>query len=126
MAKVVFSGGLVALAVGLSVFVGLSGRVSPQDTFIFAELDHNLPAGARILSDDPPELYYYTGRGGASLPNGTPQTLLDVARKYDIDYVVIMGGAESIPAGLQSILTDPPDFLTPMPGFRTRVYAIQR
>jgi hypothetical protein len=126
-AKRVFSRGLILIAIGLSVVIGSGGRVSPGDTAAFAELSQNLPADARILSDDPPKLYYYTGRGGASLPNGTPQTLLDVARRYEIDYVVIMGGADSIPAGLQSILTSPPGFLKPMPGFlNMRVYAIQR
>ena len=126
-AKIIFSGGLVAMAAILSVFIGSSGRVSPLgDTSIYDELRAALPADARILSDDPPELYYYTGIGGASLPNGTPEALLEVARRYQIDYVVIMGGADSIPAGLQSILDNPPDFLKPIPGSRMRVYAIQR
>ncbi|MBI1258610.1 MAG: hypothetical protein GC204_14170 [Chloroflexi bacterium] len=126
-AKMVFSGGLVALAVGLSWFIGMAGRVSPiGDTSGYDELPAALPADARILSDDPPQLYYYTGMGGASLPNGTPETLLEVARQYDIDYVVIMGGADSIPAGLQSILDNPPAFLKLIPGSGMRVYAIQR
>ncbi len=127
-AKIFFSGGLVALAIIISYFIGMSGRVSLKgDTSVYDELSAALPADARILSDDPPELYYYTGRGGASLPNGTPETLLEVARKYEIDYVVIMGSADSMPAGLQSILENPPDFLKPELGFlNMRVYAIQR
>ena len=78
------------------------------------------------MSDDPPELYYYTGMGGASLPNGTSETLLEVARRYQIDYVVIMGGADSLPAGMQSIIDNPPDFLKQIAGLQMRVYAIQR
>jgi hypothetical protein len=125
-AKVIFSGALVALGVVLSVSIGSSGRVTAQTPALYTELRAALPADARILSDDPPELYYYTGMGGASLPNGTPETLLDVARRYQIDYVVILGGADSLPAGLQSILTNPPAFLKPVAVPNMRVYAIQR
>jgi hypothetical protein len=125
-AKVFFSGGLVAMAIILSWFIGSSGRVTAQSPAIYSELKRVLPADARILSDDPPQLYYYTGMGGASLPNSTPETLLEVARRYEIDYVVIIGGADSIPAGLQSILDNPPAFLKPILGTPMRVYAIQR
>ncbi|MFN8564457.1 MAG: hypothetical protein U0703_23205 [Anaerolineae bacterium] len=37
-AKVVFSGGLVVVAVGLSAYIGMSGRVAPRDPAIYAEL----------------------------------------------------------------------------------------
>jgi hypothetical protein len=123
-AKLVFSFGLVALGVVLSASIGASGRVLPRDTDAYEELRHNLPEGALVLSDDPADLYYYTGPGGAMLPNGTPETLLEVAQRYHMDYVVIMGGAGSMPAGLASILDNPPYFLIPQPGFRMRVYAI--
>src|SRR5690606_32668461 len=62
-AKVVFSAGLVLVAVGLSIYIGVSGRVGVQDPALYAALRAELPPDARILSDDPPEVYYYTGMG---------------------------------------------------------------
>ncbi|MCC6801979.1 MAG: hypothetical protein IT319_03765 [Anaerolineae bacterium] len=125
-AKVVFSGGLVAVAVGLSVYIGVNGRVAPRDPAIYAELRALLPPDARILSDDPPEVYYYTGMGGATLPNEPPETLLDVARRYDIDYLLLKHYRGSIPAPLQVILDAPPDFLEPLPFDSARLYVIHR
>ena len=42
--------------------------MTPQDPAIYAELRAKLPADARILSDEPAELYYYTGMGGRDDP----------------------------------------------------------
>lgn len=127
-AKLVLSSGLVLLAVGLSAYIGFNGRVTPQTPALYTELRSTVPADARILSDDPPELYYYTGMGGATLPNGTQDTVLAVARRYQIDYLLLKDDPGSIPAGLLPILDTPPAFLKPLP-FKSksaRLYAIQR
>ncbi len=123
-AKAVFSGGLVAVAVCLSAYIGVTGQVAARTPVLYLELKQKLPADARILSDDPPELYYYTGMGGATLPNDPPEALLDVARRYHIDYLLLKDDAGSIPAPLLSILDSPPDFLTPLPFDSARLYAI--
>lgn len=125
-AKQVFSGGLVLVGLGLTLYIGLSGRVYPQSPTLYGELLDTLPADARILSDDPPELYYYTGIGGAMLPNDTPETLLQIAQEYDIDYLLLKQGLDGIPAPLLPILENPPDFLTLLPFESARLYAIQR
>ena len=104
----------------------MNGRVAAQDPAIYAELRALLPADARILSDDPPELYYYTGMGGAMLPNSAPETLLEIARRYEIDYLLIKGDGGALPAPLASILDNPPNFLKPLPFDSARLYAIRR
>lgn len=124
-AKTVFSGGLVAVAAGLTFYIGVNGRVTPQMPPLYAELRERLPAGARILSDDPPELYYYTGMGGAVLPNEAPETLLEIARRYGIDYLMIKLDAAGVPAPLLTVIDNPPDFLTPLPFDTARLYAIE-
>jgi hypothetical protein len=127
-AKMVFSGGLVAVAAGLTVYIGASGRVTPQMPPLYAELRERLPAGARILSDDPAELFYYTGMGGAVLPNAPPETLLEIARRYGIDYLLIKPDAAGVPAPLARALhanENLPDFLTPLPFDTARLYAIE-
>lgn len=125
-AKTVFSGGLVVLALGLTFSLGSRGRVEPQSPALYAELLDTLPADARVLSDDPPELYYYTGMGGAMLPNAVPETLLAIAERYDVDYLLLKGGGEGVPTPLLPLLENPPDFLTPLPFNSARLYAIQR
>lgn len=125
-AKTVFSGGLVVLALGLTFYLGSSGRVEPQSPALYAELLDTLPTDARVLSDDPPELYYYTGMGGAMLPNAAPETLLAIAERYDVDYLLLKGGGEGVPVPLLPLLQNPPDFLTPLPFNSARLYAIQR
>jgi hypothetical protein len=125
-AKQVFSGGLVVLALGLTLYIGLTGRVHPQSPTLYGELLDFLPADARILSDDPPELYYYTGMGGATLPNAAPETLLKIAQRYEIDYLLLKNDMAGIPAPLLPIVDNPPDFLTLLPFDSARLYAIQR
>ncbi len=125
-AKAVFSGGLVAFAFGLSVYLGVNGRVTPQDPAIYAELRAKLPADARVLSDEPAELYYYTGMGGAMIPNEAPDVLLDVARRYGIDYLLVKTDPAALTIPMRPLLTAPPDFLTPIPFDSARLYAIHR
>ncbi len=125
-AQIVFSGGLVVFAFGLSVYLGNSGRVTPQDPAIYAELRAKLPADARILSDEPAELYYYTGMGGATIPNEAPDVLLDVARRYEIDYLLLKNDPGALTIPMRPLLDAPPDFLQPIPFDSARLYAIQR
>ncbi|HVU13760.1 MAG TPA: hypothetical protein VHD90_20930, partial [Phototrophicaceae bacterium] len=125
-AKRVYSSALVLFAVGLSIYIGITGQSPARTPILYLELKQTLPANARILSDDPAELYYYTGMGGATLPNDPPQTILDVARRYNIDYLLLKDDSGSIPAGLLPILDAPPDFLKPIPFKSARLYAIQR
>ncbi|MBL8133764.1 MAG: glycosyltransferase family 39 protein [Anaerolineae bacterium] len=124
-AKAVFSGAALMLAAGLTVFNAVNGRVEPRSTpQIYAALKDVLPEGARILFDDPPELYYYTGFGGATLPNGTPDDLLAVARRYDIDYLLLKEDAAAIPVGLLPILDAPPAELHQLEFEPARLYVI--
>ena len=127
-AKVVFSGGLVAVAVGLSVYIGVERAGRAADTRRSTpNCAPALPADARILSDDPPELYYYTGMGGATSAQRPPETLLDVARRYGIDYLLLKVDAGSIPTpDCSRFSTTPPDFLKPLPFDSARLYAIHR
>jgi hypothetical protein len=99
-----------------------------QTPALYTELQAVLPPDARVLSGDPPELYYFTGLGGAVLPNEPPEALLDIARRYQIDYLLLQADAGAIPAPLLPILDTPPDFLTllPLNVNSVRLYAIDR
>ncbi len=121
-AKAVFSVGLVLVAVLLSLMIGLPTRVLPQMGSPLDEaLKKQLPTDARVMINDPAQLYYFTGLGGVVLPNESPDVIIDIARKYGVKYVVIEGisddgrDSNAIPSKFSSILTNPPDFLVPMP-----------
>ncbi len=120
-AKSVFSIGLVAMAVLLSMMIGLPNRVPVQSASpLYRALHEQLPTDARVMINDPAQLYYFTGLGGVVLPNESPDVIVDIARKYDVKYLVIEGisadGLESTATTLKmnSILSAPPDFLIPI------------
>lgn len=128
MAQRVFSAGLLLLAVLLGGYFAYVGR-TPAHTdvpAIYAALIDRLPAESRVLYDDPPELYYFAGMGGATLPNETPDALLAIAREYEIDYLLLKNDPAAIPPGLADIPQNPPDFLTPIEFEHGYLYAIQR
>ncbi|MBA3872088.1 MAG: hypothetical protein H0X30_23325 [Anaerolineae bacterium] len=120
-AKLVFSFGLVAMAILLSIMIGLPNRVGVQGgSPLYSALHEQLPVDARVMINDPAQLYYFTGLGGVVLPNESPDVIIDIARKYNVKYLVIEGisadGHESnaIPENMDAILSTPPDFLIPM------------
>ncbi len=121
-AKWIFSVALVVLAAFLSISIALPNRVREHD---MPGLDQTLlqllPPGSRVMINDPAQLYYYTGFGGTVLPNESPDVIPEIARQYDVGYLVIEGispdgyASEAASPKLWSILTAAPDFLIPIP-----------
>ncbi len=119
-AKRIFSAALVLLAVTLtfSVARGVRGTIQP-----YAYLQAILPADARVLVNDPAQLYYYTGYGGAVLPNAHPDSITEIARRYGVTHVLLEGLREeqgeviqaAVPHRLRPIFAEPPAFLRPVP-----------
>ena len=100
-AQRVFSGGLVALAVLLSVYLYgervFNGRrdapswnqrdqVYPR---LAAWLDEHAPPDAVAMVNSPPAFYYFSERPCLSVPNGDVETLLAVARRYGGDLLIL-------------------------------------
>jgi hypothetical protein len=121
-AKAVFTAGIVLLAAVLSI-ANLAGRSRSGESNRTQILLEALPADARVLINDPSRWYYETGQGGAVLPNESPDVIPQIAEQYGITHIIlediqtqpdgtlVSGGS---PAPLQSILTEPPDFLRPI------------
>jgi hypothetical protein len=118
VAKVIFSAALVLVAVFLSLSTVPHGTVNAETPELYRRLSEQLPANARVMINDPAQLYYFTGLGGVTLPNEAPEVILDIARHYDVDYLVLEGitenGGAAAPRKLLSILQTPPDFLAPL------------
>lgn len=127
VAKWIFSGSLVALAVSLSLSIGLPSRVLPSVSMpaLYAELVAHLPDNARVMINDPAMLYYFTGMGGVVTPNADPNLIQEIAQRYHVDYLLLEEGG--IPGKLLSALDNPPAFLTPLEFNQgnARLYAIR-
>ena len=63
---------------------------------------------------------------GATIPNEAPDVLLDVARRYGIDYLLVKNDPAALTIPMRPLLDSPPDFLTPIPFDSARLYAIHR
>lgn len=120
-AKLVFSAGLVVMAILLSVMIGLPNRVKVQGASpLYKALREQIPADARVMINDPAQLYYFTGLGGVVLPNESPDVIREIAREYDVRYLVIEEvsddglSSNAIALPFMSILSAPPDFLIPV------------
>lgn len=132
-AKRVFSVGLVALALFLSVFTATAGRVGSSVPTLYTMLHHALPDDARVMINDPAQLYYYTGLSGVVLPNAPPEAILDIARRYQVTYLLLesteIDGQTgwAVTAPLLTIPAAPPSFLVPVPFEHpnARLYAIK-
>jgi len=132
-AKWLFSVALVGFAVFLSYSIGTRNMVPPITTpGLYRELTAVVPADARVMINDPAQLYTFTGLSGVVLPNEAPDAIVEIARKYDVRYLLIEGvtadGTSSVAASpeLWPLLSNPPDFLKPIPftPSGTRLYEI--
>ena len=131
VAKLIFSGALLAVAIFLSVNIGQRNAVPPVQTpALYRELLDKLPKDARMMINDPGQLYYFTGFSGVVLPNEAPEAILAIARKYQVGYVLLEEvtpeNTAASSAKLWPILTALPDFLTlvPLDNPGVRLYAI--
>jgi hypothetical protein len=117
-AKRVFSGALLVFVLFLSLSIALPRRVTVHTPELYTLLADALPPDARVMINDPMQLYYYTGRGGVVLPNEDPAVIPEIAGKYGIGYLLLetqwVDGQRLVAASpkLAGLVDDPPEFLT--------------
>lgn len=121
-AKTFFSVGLVGIAIMFSRTIGLENRSRIlTESPLHEELAAILPAAARVMVNDPAQLYYYTGLGGVVMPNESPEVIPLIARQYQVQYLLIEDitpdglASEAASPKLWAILRSTPDFLIPIP-----------
>jgi hypothetical protein len=136
-AKRLFSGVLLVMALLLASPFLLRPRQSEAPPPLYVALAASLPADARVLVNDPGALYYYTGHGGAVLPNETADIIPALAARYQLDYVLIefapaLDDASVHVAAVPPLFAfdwdAPPSFLQPVPldDPHARLYAVRR
>ncbi len=122
---------VVAMILTLSEVLPEHRRVKAHTPSIYQELQGMLPDNARVMINDPAQLYYFTGLGGMVLPNEPVTIVPTIAREYEVDYLLIEGVQEdglisAASAKFAFDVDDPPEFLSPIPLSRKdmRLYAI--
>ena len=130
-AKPLFSTMLVLIASFLTLSLALPNRIPTHTPSIYVELQSIVPDDARIMINDPAQLYYFTGLGGVVLPNEPVAIVPTIAREYEIDYLLIEGVQAdglitAVPLDFSFDIDNPPEFLSPIPLNRKgmRLYAI--
>jgi hypothetical protein len=117
-AKWIFSAALLGFIVILSLMIALPRRVNVGTPSLYTWLMGQVPPDARVMINDPAQLYYFTKRGGVVLPNEAPDVIPEIARKYGVRYLLLEGVTENGQAQasqkLWPILTDDYDFLIPV------------
>ncbi|MEM6285399.1 MAG: hypothetical protein AAF787_24630, partial [Chloroflexota bacterium] len=129
-AKRVFTVGIVGVVAVLS-FVSSRGG-APERPYDAEQLNMALSDGARVMINDPAQLYYWTGRGGVVLPDNAPPGIIpEITAQYNIDYLFLEfvtedGIALAAPELLADIPANLPAFLTeiPLDDDRVRLYRI--
>lgn len=113
IAKPIFSIGMTVMVVVLSVFVANQGRILflYRDPQLYKDINSTFDDDTRMMINDTPQLYYYTGLGGVPIPNESPDIALEIAEKYEIDYLIFERGG--IPAPMAFSHDNPPEFLVP-------------
>ena len=119
-----FGAALILWAAALSAWVFI-GKAAAWDQAGASFRDLPLPQGAVVAINDPPALYYFTGRWGVPLPDAPPESLLDLAARYGVNYVVVdanrtrpmddLWEGRNVPAFLEPVAWDG----------RSRVYRIR-
>ena len=94
-AQRVFTSAVVVAAGALSVYV-LTMRLTNwnRSDEVYGRVDHwlddhQVPDMARVMLNDPPSFWYHTQRVSLVTPNEDIQRLLQVANRYEADYLLI-------------------------------------
>ena len=115
-----FAGGIVGLAIIMTVFVTwqrliADNRSAPswgKSEIAYQEVeaylnDLNVPSEVVVMVNNPPGYYAMTGRQAIVIPDGDLQTSLLAARKYQASYLIL---DENYPQGLSEIFQNPGDY----------------
>ena len=120
----VFRAGLVGLAILLSILVvqkkvygsSLTDRIWDDSWLSYVGVEqtlrlHGVDSSAIVLVNNAPGYYVASQRPALSIPNGGPETTLEVARRYGVEYLLL---EQNHPEGLTGLYEQPED----QPGLR--------
>jgi hypothetical protein len=131
-AKIIFSIMLLFFGIIFTYVIASKAKVGEGGLGrVYTGIQELLPSDARVMINDPAQLYYWLGMGGVTLPNESVDIVPTIAKQYDIDYLFLEeikdGFIKAAPLNFQFDPDNPPEFLDPIPFPRkkdVRLYAI--
>jgi len=107
-AQTVFSVGLVGIVVALSVFLVALKLPVYRGEHVYAAIASwmadTIDQDARVMINDPAAFYYYSQRECLAVPNGRIETLIEVAERYHVRYVIL---DKNVPSPLKELYQRP-------------------
>jgi len=88
-AKQVFTVGIVALAIGLTLSTGMTRLQNQGGPAPLIRVAMTLPEDAVVMSNDPAAVYYYTGLAGVVVPDAGPEAVRAIAAQYGVTHLLL-------------------------------------
>ncbi|MBN1640044.1 MAG: glycosyltransferase family 39 protein [Anaerolineae bacterium] len=111
VARRVFGGAAVAFAIVLStvLYAGRVGGFRGEHPYerVAEWMAGRVPRSARVMVNDPPSFYYHARRPCVAIPNGDLETVLQVADRYEVAYLVLDRNNPSLSALYEAPASDP-------------------
>lgn len=124
VAQPVFTTGVVLLVAVLSYMIVQGRRELAGTPDYYQVLRQFIPDGARVMRNDPAQLYFFTGLGGVALPNESFAMAQQLVDQYQIDYVLLEYPNVPAPLSGQPVPTRWQQLELPIEG--VALYATQR
>lgn len=92
------------LFIYLLTFIVSGGQPLRDETpAIYQQVAALIPAGSVVMTSDPPGFYYHTRLPTVVAPNDPPAVVLEIARRYGVNYLLLDDG---FPPPLQTLYED--------------------
>lgn len=88
-AKQVFTAGVAALAVALTLSTGAARLQNRGGSAPLIRAAMTLPEDAVVMSNDPAAVYYYTGLMGVVTPDAGPEAVRAIAERYGVTHLLL-------------------------------------
>ncbi len=85
----IFAALFVAVAMLMSVSLGIVRRGELPETAVYEQIGAQLPADAVVMVGNPPGFYYHTGHAAVTVPNEPAHVLLQAAAQYQVSYLIL-------------------------------------
>lgn len=90
----------VIMAFVISFFVAWGQPLRRDEAALYREVAATLPADVVVMAGDPPGFYYHSGRPAIVIPNEPPPGMLQAARQFGAEYLLLN---ENHPAPLAAL-----------------------
>lgn len=88
-ARRIFAVAFIIMTYVITFAVAGGQPLRQEEAAAYRQIGPQLPADAVVITGDPPGFTYHTGLRAIALPNEDPPVLLEIARRYGADYLLL-------------------------------------